>query len=63
MVNFSLSETQEEKFNIWKERIKEIFGEYGHFSFTFKPYGVGTSIYIYSDLLKEYLDLSEVESW
>ena len=63
MVNFSLSETQEEKFNIWKERIKEIFGEYGYFSFTFKPYEMRTSIYIYSDLLKEYLDLSEVESW
>lgn len=63
MISFSLSTTQEEKFNAWKEDIKEIFCEYGNFTYIFKPYGIGTSVIIYSELLQKSLDLSEVESW
>lgn len=63
MISFALTSTQEEKFNVWKEEIKNLFGEYGNFSFSFKPYGMGTSVSIYSDLLKSSLDLSDVELW
>ena len=63
MITFSLTATQEEKFNIWKEHIKDIFNEYGEFTFSFTSYGIGDSVTVYSTLLKSALELTEIENW
>jgi hypothetical protein len=62
-MEFTLNKKQEKELNIWKEKIKDLFGEYGLYTFKFTPNGIGTSIKIYSHLTKTELDLSFEEDW
>jgi hypothetical protein len=63
MRNFKLEEDQEKKLKNWQDKIKEIFGEYGHYDYVFTPYGMGTSVKVVSHLTKTEIDLSDVENW
>jgi hypothetical protein len=60
---FSLNEKQMVLLNEWQEKIKDLFGEYGHYDYTFTPYGMGTGLIVRSHLTKTELDLSMVEDW
>lgn len=62
-MEFKLDKRQLEEFDQWKEKIKETYGEYGHFDYIFTPYGVGTGVKIYSHLNDSFLDLSGVQDW
>jgi hypothetical protein len=61
MINFKLDEDQEKRLKDWQDKIKELFGEYGHYDYTFTPYGMGTDVKVLSHLTKTELDLSDVD--
>ena len=63
MTNFQLDKDQEKRLQEWKCKIKELFGEYGHYDYVFTPYGTGTCIRVVSHLTKTELDLSDIEKW
>ena len=60
-MNFKLSRTQEEKLQEWKEHIKALYGQYGTFTYSFTPNGIGCGVEVYSQLAKVKIDLTEVE--
>jgi hypothetical protein len=60
---FRLSERQERELKEWQNKIKELYGEYGHYDYTFTPYGMGTGLVVTSHLTKLELDLSHTEDW
>jgi hypothetical protein len=60
---FSLNDKQEKELHEWKEKIKNLHGEYGNYAFRFVPTAIGTRIYIENNFVKELLDLSHVEDW
>jgi len=62
-MKFELDEDQVKRLKIWQEAIKMIKGEYGHYDYIFQPTGVGTVVTVYSHLVNEELDLSDVEKW
>lgn len=62
-MKFEMSETQREKLHEWQEAIGKVYGQKGNFEFTFKPYGIGYSVVVYSELADFELDLTEIENW
>ena len=62
-MNFTLSERQEKELKEWQEKIKELFGKYGHYDYTFTPYGMGTGLKVKSHITGIELDLSHEEDW
>lgn len=62
-MTFSLNEKQLKQLKEWQEKIKDLFGEYGHYDFTFTSYGMGTEVKVRSHLTNTCLDLSNVEDW
>jgi len=60
---FDLNPDQIKKLNIWEEKIKRKYKEYGTFTYSFTPCGIGIGIEVYSHLSKKKLDLSDVEHW
>ena len=63
MITFKLNEDQEIKLKEWQEKIKELFGEYGIYDYTFTPYGMGTEIKVRSHKTETELDLSDIDNW
>jgi len=65
MNNFSLNENQESILKEWKESIKIIYGEYGSYTYCFKPTAIGVVITVISDFVgdKHALDLTDVDNW
>jgi hypothetical protein len=61
--NFKLTERQVKELKEWQEKIKDLFGEYGHYDYTFTPYGMGTGLVVKSHKTGTTLDLSHVEDW
>ena len=63
-MTFELSETQVEKFNKWRKKLKPIppaaIG--GGFSFTFTPIGIGTVVEV-TRIDGKKLDLTEDDKW
>ena len=57
--NFVISEKESAKINEWMEKIKDLFGEYGHYDYTFSPYGIGMGIKVTSHLTGTTLVLNE----
>lgn len=64
-MKFELTEKQEVKLREWKEAIKTIYGEYGSYTYCFRPTGIGEVVTVSSDLVgdKHVLDLTDVDSW
>ncbi len=62
-MKFELNESQAEKLKEWQNKIKDLFGEYGHYDYIFTPTGIGSAVRVFSHLTKKELDLSEVEKW
>lgn len=63
MKKFELTEDQEKKLNEWQNKIKGVFGEYGHYDYIFTPYGIGMGVKVKSHLSNTELDLTDVEHW
>ena len=62
-ISFELSDAQQKEFDDWKDAIKKLHGEYGHFEWTISPTGIGNGIRVWSSLAKVELDLTEVDTW
>lgn len=60
---FDLDAGQVEKLEDWKRKIKDLYGEYGHYSYTFSPTGIGNGIVVKSHLANLELDLTDVDTW
>jgi hypothetical protein len=61
--HFTLTERQERELKEWQEKIKDLFGKYGHYDYIFTPYGMGTGLKVKSHITGIELDLSHVEDW
>ena len=62
-MTFTLDRKEVEKINEWKEHIKEVFGEFGEFTYSFTPNGIGTTIKVYSVIADVEKDFTDVSSW
>jgi len=63
-MKFELSETQMSKLKEWNEAIKTIYGEYGSYTYCFRPTGIGDVVTVECSLVpNKKLDLTEIETW
>jgi hypothetical protein len=62
-VSFELNETEMERLKQFQEQIKALYGEYGIFTFSFTPTGIGNGVEVYSHLAKLKRDLTDMDSW
>lgn len=60
---FKLQPDQVKKLEDWQKKIKEEHGEYGVFTYSFTPYGMGTGVKVRSHNTKKTLNLSDVDNW
>jgi hypothetical protein len=60
---FWLDEKQNQKLVEWQEKIKDLFGEYGSYTFSFGPNGIGVEVKVFSHLTETSLDLTDMDSW
>ena len=60
---FELDEDQMSRLEDWQAGIKKKYGEYGLYTYSFTPTGIGDIIKVYSDTAKKTLDLSDVDKW
>jgi hypothetical protein len=60
---FELTARQEKELKEWQEKIKDLYGEYGTYTFKFTPTGIGNGVVVYSHLTKLELDISHQEEW
>lgn len=62
-MKFEISDKELEKYNEWKEKINDLYGEYGSFTFSFTPTGIGDVIKVKSNLTGLEIDITDVDSW
>ena len=62
-MTFSLDEDEEKKLKEWQEKIKDLYGEYGSYTFSFTPTGIGNVIKVKSHLTGLELDITNLENW
>jgi len=60
---FSLSEVEEKKLKEWQEKIKDLYGEYGTYTYSFTPTGIGNVIVVKRHLTGLELDITDVDNW
>jgi len=60
---FKITGKELDKLKEWQEKIKDLFGEYGTYKYTFTPTGIGTCVEVYSDLTRTTIDLTDIDSW
>jgi hypothetical protein len=62
-MKFEITDAQMVKLKEWQEKIKDLFGEYGNYTYSFTPTGIGDGVEVWSDLTKTKLDLTDVDTW
>jgi hypothetical protein len=62
-MKFEITEAQMVKLKEWQEKIKDLFGEYGNYTYSFTPTGIGDGVEVWSDLTKTKLDLTDIDTW
>lgn len=64
-MKFELTDRQVKKFEKWRNSIKQVFGEYGQFTFSFQNTGIGEIVLVENSLVgpNYQLDLTEIENW
>jgi len=60
---FSLTSKEEEEADKFKAAVKEIYGEWGMFRYTFSPTGIGSGVEIHSDLANTSKNITDIDSW
>ena len=60
---FELSDKQQKELDEWKEAIKTIYGEYGSYTYSFTPTGIGCIVEVYSELANIKKDFTHEEDW
>ena len=62
-LSFELLDVEQKRLEEWKEKIKDLYGEYGRYKYTFSPSGIGNGIEVYSELAKLSINITDVDSW
>lgn len=62
-MKFQITEAQMVKLKEWQAKIFDLFGEYGNYTYSFTPTGIGDGVEVWSDLTKTKLDLTDVDTW
>lgn len=62
-MTFEIKNKELEELNKWKELIKELYGEYGLYTYKFTPNGIGDSLVVYSHLAKIEKEFTDLDSW
>ena len=60
---FTLTDSEEKKLKEWQEKIKDLYGEYGNYTFSFTPTGIGDVIKVKSHLTGLELDITDIDNW
>ncbi len=60
---FTISEPELKAIKEWQELIKNLYGEYGIFTYKFTPIGVGNGIVVYSHLANIEKDFTDMDTW
>jgi hypothetical protein len=60
---FKLDPDQVRRLEAWQKKIKRRHGEYGTFTYSFTPIGMGTGVKVLSHKTGKELDLSDVDKW
>lgn len=63
VMTFSLNEVEEKRLKEWQEKIKDLYGEYGTYTFSFTPTGIGNAIVVKSHLTGLELDVTDLDCW
>jgi hypothetical protein len=63
IMKFEIYPDQIKKLEEWQKKIKDLYGEYGHYSYTFSPTGIGNGVIVKSHLTGLELDLTDVDTW
>jgi len=56
---FTLSDIEQERLNDFKEKVKDLYDEYGTYSFTFTPSGIGNQVVVFSHLANLKKDITD----
>jgi hypothetical protein len=62
-LSFELGDSEMEKLKQFQEQVKALYGEYGNYTFSFTPTGIGNVVKAYSHLAKIERDLTDIDSW
>jgi hypothetical protein len=62
-LTFTIGEQENKNIEEWKELIKNLYGEYGTYTYKFTPTGIGNNIQVYSHLAKIEKDFTIVDNW
>lgn len=62
-LRFTLNQIEQERAELFMERVKRECGSYGLFEYKFTPTSIGDIINIYSDLLDAEIDITDYETW
>ena len=62
-MTFTISESEMDELKKWKDKIKDLYGEYGIYTYSFTPTGIGSEIKVKSHLTGLELDITDIDSW
>jgi hypothetical protein len=62
-MKFELSDKEQKEIDEWQEAIKTIYGEYGSYTYSFTPTGIGCIVEVYSELANIKKDFTHEEDW
>jgi hypothetical protein len=60
---FTISGEEIKKLKEWQEKIKDLYGEYGNYTYSFTPTGIGDVIKVKSHLTGLELDITDIDNW
>jgi hypothetical protein len=60
---FTISGEEIKKLKEWQEKIKDLYGKYGEYTYSFTPTGIGDVIKVKSHLTGLELDITDTDSW
>jgi len=62
-MKFELSDKEKKEIDEWQKAIKTIYGEYGSYTYSFTPTGIGCIVEVYSDLADIKKDFTHEQEW
>ena len=62
-LSFELTDAEMQGLKKFQEQVKALYGEYGNYTFSFTPTGIGNAVEVYSHLAKIEKDLTDMDSW
>ena len=62
-MTFTITEAEMKVLKEWQEKIKDLYGEYGNYTYSFTPTGIGDGIKVKSHLTGLELDITDIDNW